>query len=171
MKTKIETISRQDFLAGLVTVNTIQSITWHRRCEKVVKCCDNCGAETATHDGSQFCNECNDFVPTSPCVAAEAGDLVRMQFIRRINREGTKNWTPSGGHLFNAPTQEAVEAIKRQKGIFQCLKFSEQVPDDADAGELARLVNAGDLPAVPRCFRVNDIETWTAEGRTYRIVD
>ena len=162
-------ITRDEFLAGLATVKTIQSVTWRRRRDKYVHRCVNCEAETAIHKGERFCNTCNAFVPTYKSKEAEAGDIVRMQFIPRINPNGTKNWTPAGGYMFNAPTREAAEEIKRRKGLFQCLKFSEQVPSD-DANELAALVASGDLPSLPRCFGVNDIETWTAEGVTHEIV-
>jgi len=162
-------ITRDQFLAGLSTVKTIQSVTWHRRVKKIVHRCVNCEAETATHEGERFCNACNAFVATYQSTEAEQGDIVRMQFIPRINPNGTKNWTPAGGYMFNAPTREAAEAIKREKGLFQCLKMSEQVPADANANELARLVASGDLPSVPRCFGVDDVKTWAAEGQVYTI--
>ena len=161
-------MDRQTFIAGLSTVKTIQSVTWRRRRDKFVKRCVNCETETARHKGDDFCNKCNAFVPTFKSKDAAAGDIVRMQFIPRINPEGTKNWTPAGGFCFNAPTREAAEAIKLEKGLFQCLKFSEQVPTE-DANELARLVHSGDLPSVPRMFGVADVETWTAEGETHEI--
>ena len=163
-------ITRQDFLAGITAVRTIQSVTWRRRRDKIVKRCVNCEAETAIHRGERFCNDCNEFVGTFDSTEAKAGDVVRMQFIPRINANGTKNWTPAGGFIFNAKSRAEAEQIKRDKGLVQCLKMGEQVPTD-DANELARLVHAGDLRALPRCFGVNDVETWTAEGVTYTVVD
>lgn len=163
-------IRRLEMIAGLTAVRTIQSATWRRRVDKYVNRCVNCDSETASHAGERFCNQCDEVVTTYKSKEAEAGDIVRMQFIPRINPNGTKNWTPAGGFLFNARSQEEAERIKREKGLFQCLKFSEQVPTD-DANELAGLVHSGDLPAMPRVFGVMDIETWTAEGETYTVVD
>ncbi len=162
-------MTRNEFLAGLTTVKTIQSVTWRRRTDKFVNRCVTCEAETASHRGERFCNDCDAFVATYRSKEASAGDVVRMQFIPRINPNGTKNWTPAGGYMFNAPSQAAADVIKRRKGLFQCLKFSEQVPSE-NRDELAALVASGDLPSVPRCFGVNDIETWTAEGQTHEIV-
>jgi hypothetical protein len=164
-------IRRNEMLAGLTAVRTIQSVTWRRRRDKIVKRCVNCEAETATHRGDRFCNGCNEFVGTYDSTEAAAGDVVRMQFIPRINPDGTKNWTPAGGFIFNAKSRAEAEAIKRRKGLFQCLKMGEQMPDDAEANEVAALVHSGDLRALPRCFGVNDVETWTAEGQTYTVVD
>jgi len=163
-------ISRQDFIAGTQAVRTIQSITWRRRSDKIVKRCVQCEAETATHRGQRFCNACDEFVATYDAKEAEAGDVVRMQFIPKINPEGTKNWTPAGGFIFNAPTREAAEAIKRRKGLIQCLKMGEQMPTN-DADEIRAMIDAGDLKALPRCFGAYDVETWTAEGETYTVVD
>jgi hypothetical protein len=157
-------------IAGLTAVRTIQSATWRRRVDKHVKRCVNCESETASHAGDRFCNNCNETVATYDSCEAKAGDVVRMQFIPRINANGTKNWTPAGGFIFNARSQEEADEIKRRRGLFQCLKFTEQVPSE-DANDLAALVNAGDLRAVPRCFGVMDVETWTAEGETYTVVD
>lgn len=165
-------IRRIEMIAGLTAVRTIQSATWRRRVDKWVKRCVDCDAETASHAGDRFCNNCNEVVATYDSKEAEAGDIVRMQFIPRINPRGTKNWTPAGGYLFNAKSQAEADEIKRRRGLFQCLKFSEQmeVPTN-DANELAELVHSGDLPALPRCFGVMDIETWTAEGETYTVVE
>ncbi len=164
-------ITRQDFIAGVHATRTIQSITWRRRVDKFVKRCVTCDAETACHRGQRFCNACDEFVATYNAKEANKGDVVKMQLIPRINPLGTKNWTPSGGFIFNARTREAAEAIKRDKGLMQVLKMGEQVPDETLDADATAMIASGDLRAVPRCFGLNDVVTWTAEGTTWDVVD
>lgn len=165
----MQTITRGQLVAALHTAKRIQSVTWQRRVDKAVFRCITCDAETALHRGQRFCNDCNDFVATYKSMEATEGDVVRMQFIPQINPKGTKNWTPAGGFLFNAPSKAEADRIKEKHGLFQCLKMSEQVPTD-DANELARLVSAGDLPALPRVFGISDVTTYSAEGEMYQVV-
>lgn len=164
-------IRRIDFIAGITAVRTIQSIGWRRRVDKVVQRCVDCDAETASHEGDRFCNSCDGFVATYPSKEAEAGDIVRMQFIPRINSNGTKNWTPSGGFIFGVKTLAEAERIKRERGLVQCLKMGEQVPDETEVNAAVRMIQSNDLKAVPRCFGVMDVIEWTAEGETYTVVD
>lgn len=164
-----EQITRQEFLAGLVTVKDLQSVTWRRRRCKFVHCCIHCDNETASHRGERFCNHCGFFVPTYEAKRANAGDIVRMQFIPKIPPDGTVNWTPSGGFMFGARTRARAEAIKKRAGLFPVLKMGEQVPTE-DGNVLRQMIATGDLRAVPRCFGVADVLTWRAERVDYEIV-
>ncbi len=169
------TITRNEALARIVTTGRILSATWPRRVDKFVNRCNACNAETASHKGVKVCNRCNDNVNTHRSLEAEAGDLIRMQFIPKIATPDSapmksKNFTGVGGNIFNAPTFEAGQEKLRQKGLIQCWKMGEQVPTD-DAGDLRRLVSAGSLPAVPRTLPIPDLETITFDGTTYDITD
>ncbi len=169
------TITRDEALARIVTTGRILGASWKRRVAKFVHRCNVCNAETASHNGVRVCNACNDNVNTHRTKDAEAGDLIRMQFIPKIN-DGTRppmksvNFTGVGGHIFNAATHEAGQATLRRKGLVQCWKMGEQVPTD-NAGELRRMVSAGSLPAVPRTLPIPDLETITFDGTTYDITD
>jgi hypothetical protein len=89
---------------------------------------------------------------------ARKGDVVTMQFIPRINPNGTKNWTPvEGGQCFGVATREEADAIKRRKGLVGVMKMSE--------------TGTGDLRAEPRTIPVFDLETLTIEGETHEITD
>jgi len=92
-----------------------------------------------------------------------------MQFIPKIPPDGTVNWTPAGGFMFGAKTRADAERIRKRAGLFPVLKMGEQVPT-TDSDELRRMIATGDLRAVPRCFGVEDVETWKAEGIEYEIV-
>ncbi len=123
-------ITRDEFIAGMQAVTSVQSATWKRRVDKKNK---------------------------SGVVVAEAGDIVSMQFIPRINPNGTKNWRPVGGQCFGVATRTEADAIKRRKGLVGVLKMSE--------------TDTNDTRGVPRTIPVYDVETWKAEGIEYEIVD
>jgi len=150
-------IRRDEMVVGMQAVKTVQSATWRRRGDKVVNRCVNCESETATHEGERFCNHCNCFVPTYKSTEAAEGDLVTMQFIPRINPNGTKNWTPAGGECFGVATRAEADAIKRKHGLVGVLKMSETA--------------TGDMRALPRVIPVDDVVTWKAEGVEYEVVD
>lgn len=150
-------INRNELLAGIMTAKGVQSATWPRRVNKNVKKCTNCDSETATHEGDEFCNNCNAFVTTYESREANEGDIVTMQFLPKINPNGMKNWTPKeGGICFNAPTQAIADAIKRRNGLLGVTKMSE--------------TTTSDLRAKPRMLPVNDVTTWKAEGIVYEVV-
>ena len=122
----------------------------------MVNRCPNCEAQVARHAGQWVCKE-HGVVTPYQSLEARKGDLVTMQFIPRINRNGSKNWTPVvGGQCFGCATREAADAIKRRRGLVGVLKMSE--------------TGTTDLRAEPRTIPVFDIETLTFEGRTHRIV-
>ncbi len=124
-------ITRNEAIAAVSgAVKTVQSATWKRRVDKKVR------GETI----------------------AKAGDIVTMQFIPKINPNGTKNWTPvPGGQCFGVATREQADAIKLRKGLVGVLKMSE--------------TDTNDLRGVPRTIPVFDLETLTFEGQTHDIVD
>lgn len=124
-------ITRLEALAAISgAVKTVMSATWKRRVNKMVR----------------------------GVVVAKAGDIVTMQFIPRINSNGTKNWTPvPGGQCFGVATREQADAIKRRKGLVGVLKMSE--------------TGTNDTRALPRTIPVFDLETLTFEGQTHRIVE
>ncbi len=122
-------ITRMEAIAAVGgAVPTIMSATWKRRVDKKVR------GETV----------------------ARAGDIVTMQFIPRINPNGTKNWTPKGGQCFGVATRAQADAIKRRAGLVGVLKMSE--------------TGTADTRGVPRTIPVFDLETLTIEGQTHRIV-
>ncbi len=91
-------------------------------------------------------------------IIAAKGDIVSMQFIPKFDTvRGTKNWKPAGGHCFNAATKEIANEIKRKANLTVVLKMGE--------------AGTNDVKAVCRCIPHADVETWTAEGATYRVVD
>jgi len=98
-------ITRQELLAGIMTVKTIQSATWKRRVDKKNK------------QGN---------------IIARAGDIVTMQFLPRI-KNGTKNWTPKGGYCFGVATKQQADKIKFDKGLLAVLKMSENNTNDTKA--------------------------------------
>lgn len=122
-------ITRNEFIAGMQAIKSVQSVTWKRRVDKIVK-------------GEKI---------------AEKGDIVTMQFIPKINHNGTKNWRPvPGGQCFGVATKAEADAIKRRKGLVGVLKMSE--------------TGTNDTRAVPRTIPVFDVETWRAEGVDYEVV-
>lgn len=122
-------ITHNELVIGMQVVSGIQSATWTRRVDK-------------KKQGK---------------IVAKAGDKVTMQFIAKINPNGTKNWTPSGGQCFGVATKDRADAIKRHKGLVAVLKMS----------ETGREGTRG----VPRVIPVYDVETWKAEGVTYQVVE
>lgn len=96
-------ITHREFIAGMQAVEGVQSATWKRRVDKVVK-------------GE---------------VVAKKGDVVTMQFIPKINPKGTKNWTPvKGGQCFGVATRDEANAIKKRNGLVGVLKMSETNTND-----------------------------------------
>lgn len=125
----MERITRLQFIAGMQAVKGVQSAKWARRVDKKVR----------------------------GIVVAEAGDIVTMQFIPKINPRGTKNWSPvDGGQCFGVETREQADAIKRRRGLVGVLKMSE--------------TDTSDTRAVPRTIPVFDVTHWKAEGIEYEIV-
>ena len=120
-------ITHNEFIAGMQVVAGVQSATWARRVAKKVR-------------GE---------------IVANVGDVVTMQFIPKINPQGTKNWEPKGGQCFGVATREQADAIKRRKGLVGVLKMSE--------------TGTNDTRGVPRTIPVFDVDTWTAEGVTYDV--
>jgi len=162
-------ISRQEFAVGTQVVRTIQSITFRRRCDKFVKRCINCNTEIATIKGKKFCRNCNSIVDTYDIKKANKGDIVSLQFIPKIPQK-TVNFEVAGGFFANAKSKAEAEKIKKKHGLIQCLKMGEQMPDNTNVDDARNMIASGDLRAVPRCFGVNDVITWKAEGETYEIV-
>lgn len=165
-----QAITRAEMLQGIQASNRIQSATWHRRVNKIVKRCTACDTETASHGGERFCNTCTEFVATYDSHEADEGDLITMNFIPRIP-ERTKNFTPAGGFLFNAPDRETAEQMKREHGLIQALKMDESIPLTTETGEIIRRIATGDLKAVPRLIPIPDVVSWKANGVEYVPVD
>ena len=150
-------ITRNEAIAAVSgAVKTVQSATWRRRTDKKVNRCPNCEKQVARHAGVWVCSEHGEVTPYQS-FDARKGDVVTMQFIPKINPNGTKNWTPNGGQCFGVATRAEADAIKRRKGLVGVLKMSEK--------------GTGDLRAVPRTIPVFDLQTLTFEGQTHRIVD
>ncbi len=150
------TITRNEALAAVSgAVKTVQSATWKRRTDKKVNRCPNCETQVARHAGKWVCPEHG---VVTPCKSIEAhkGDIVTMQFIPKINPNGTKNWTPNGGQCFGVATREQADAIKRSRGLVGVLKMSEK--------------GSPDLRGIPRTIPVFDLQTLTFEGQTHTIV-
>lgn len=151
------TITRNEAIAAISgAVKTVQSATWKRRGDKHTNCCPNCDKQVARHAGEWVCGEHGNVSPYKR-LDARKGDVVTMQFIPRINPNGTKNWTPNGGQCFGVATREQADAIKLRKGLVGVMKMSE--------------TGTGDLRAEPRTIPAFDLETLTFEGETFDIVD
>lgn len=150
-------IDRNQLIAGILTETGIQSATWARKTAKIVTCCVNCNSEVARIERDWFCNHCNAYVSIWKDKVANKGDSVTLQFRRPLNHTGTKNWRPAGGFMFNAPTREAANAIKRNRGLIQVCKMSES--------------DTNDLRATPRCIPVYFVEKWRAGGIEYEVRD
>lgn len=150
-------ISRDQLIAGILTEPGFQSATWDRKTDKLVNRCIVCNSEVARIRRDWFCNDCDAVVGTWKEKVASKGDEVTLQFRRPLNHVGTKNWKPAGGFMFNAPTREAAEAIKRSRGLIQVCKVSETGTDD--------------LRATPRCVPVYLVRRWRAGGIIYIVRD
>ena len=150
-------ISREQLIAGILTEGGIQSATWDRKTDKRVKRCVRCNSEAAKHGKEWFCNACDTTTDVWSDKVASKGDEVTLQFRRPLNHAGTKNWTPAGGFMFNAPTRDAANAIKRRRGLIQVCKMSETETDD--------------LRAMPRCVPVYLVRKWKAGGVEYQVTD
>lgn len=159
-------ISRNEMIIGMLTNNHIQSATWSRRTNKITKYCIICNSQTASHKGQQFCNHCQTNTQTYKQQDAEQGDMVTMQFIPKIPHK-TKNFTPTGGFLFNARSKDEAEQIKRNRGLIQALKMGETLPEFTPTGEIHRRIQTGDLQAVPRLIPVFDVIQWKSDGIEY----
>lgn len=159
------TITRDETLAVVGgAVNSIMSATWKRRGDKKETRCPTCDATLARHVRQWVCTTHGVVRNPKRVTVANAGDLITRQFIPKINpAKRTKHWTGvtmgnSGkdGQCFNAPTREAADAIKRNRGLVGVLKMSG---------------DAGDKQGVPITIPVFDLETITFEGTTYDIQD
>ena len=148
-------ITQRQLIAGILTEPGIQAATWNRKVDKFVNRCVNCNREAARHNRDWFCNHCDCFTRIWREKVASKGDEVTLQFRRPLNHAGTKNWTPAGGCMFNAPTREAAEAIKQCRGLLSVCKMSETDTDD--------------LRATPRCVPVYLVRKWRAHGVTYEV--
>jgi len=160
--------------ARIFTTSKICSAKWRRRSDKFVHRCIECDADTASHRGERFCNNCDAFVQTYKAKEASKGDIIQMQFIPKIaaNRDSemkSKNFTGVGGNIFNADTFEQGQETLRNKGLIQCWKMGEQVPTD-NADDLRGLIASGDLQGVPRCLPVGDLVEISFDGETHEIV-
>lgn len=164
-------IPRATVLQMIQTSTRIQSALWRRRVDKIVKRCSTCNNEAASHGGNWFCNYCNEFANVYDSHEADEGDLVKLSFIPRIPAEGTKNFTPAGGFLFNAPDRETAEQIKRERGLIQVLKMDEKIPETTEAGDIIRMIATGDLKAVPRLIPLPEVAWYKANGQEYIPVD
>ncbi len=148
-------ITRNQAIAAVSgAVPTIQSATWARRTDKRVNRCPNCESQVGRHAGDWVCKN-HGVVTPYQSLEARKGDIVTMQFIPRINPNGTKNWTPNGGQCFGVATREQADAIKRRKGLVGVMKMSEK--------------RTSDLRGEPRTIPVFDLLTLTFEGQTHEI--
>lgn len=164
-------IQRNLMVVGMQTSKHIQSATWRRRTNKITRHCINCDRKTASHRGKDFCNHCNQFVSVITRKEADKGDLIRMNFIPKIPPEGTKNFTPKGGFLFNAPSQTVADRIKHNDGLILVLKMGETIPQETPRHEIERWIKTNDVPALPRCIPIPDVIEWKADGVCYTPTD
>lgn len=149
-------ITRNEAIAAVSgAVKTIQSATWRRRTDKKVNRCPNCKTQVTRHTGAWICFNHGEVTPYQS-LEARKGDIVTMQFIPRINPNGTKNWTPNAGQCFGVATRAQADAIKRRRGLVGVMKMSE--------------TGTSDMRAEPRTIPVFDLEFLTFEGQTHRIV-
>lgn len=119
-------LTSNETLAAVVCGHTMRAAMWRRRVDKKVR----------------------------GVTVAEAGDIVTMQFIPKINHNGTKNWRPvPGGQCFGVATKAQADAIKARKGLVGVLKMSE--------------TDTNDTRGVPRTIPVFDLETITVDGVTF----
>jgi hypothetical protein len=163
-------IQRDLMVVGMQTCKRIQSATWRRRTDKITRHCINCDRKTASHRGKDFCNHCNEFVSVITRKEAKKGDLVRMNFISPLPRR-TKNFTPKGGHLFNAPSKAVANRIRDNAGLIQVLKMGETIPEETPRHEIERWIKTNDVPALPRCIPIPDVIEWKADGVCYTPTD
>jgi len=151
-------ITSRQLIAAIATTPGIQSATWSRRTDKWEKRCPRCdGNQIARHEKQDHCNDCHADVTASRVKVASEGDEVTLQFHRKINPNGTKNWTPAGGQCFGVATKAEADEIKRKKGLIGVLKMSE--------------TGTGDIRAMPRVIPVFDVERYKAEGIEYEVVN
>jgi len=120
------TIRRHLLKAAILAAKGIQSTTWTREGDKKVK----------------------------GVVVAEAGDIVSMQFIPKINPNGTKGWTPKGGNCFNSPN---ADEIRKRRNLLTVTKMSE--------------TGTNDPRATIRNIPLNKVTIWQANGVLTYVVD
>jgi len=142
----------------------IVSATWRARTDKKENRCPTCNDTLARHARAWYCNAHGEVRNPVRKVIRRKGDIIRRQFIPKINREKqTKNWTGvtmenSGkdGQCFNAATKADADAIKAKHGLVGVLRMSG---------------DKGDQQGVPITIPVFDLETMTFDRTTYDIVD
>jgi len=128
----MKTLTRAEMVEIIRTTTRIMSASWNRRVDKKNKAGE---------------------------VVAPAGERITMMFTSRDMTKPTKNFTPAGGHCFNAATAEQAAAIKRKAGVMIVNKMGEAQPF------------AKDVKAVPRALPWTDVNTFRYDGEEYRVVD
>jgi len=142
--------------AGIFTYEAL------RRGPQYVNRCVNCEAETASHKGKRFCNDCDSNVATYRSKEAEKGDLHSQTCVKRSAKKRemeSANFTRAEdengekhGHLFGVNTAAKAKKILKDSQCIQVWKLSGRNACTVAVNDenVETLINTGALSVVPR---------------------